>query len=127
MLAKIGHKVRDLTRIKFGPLTLHGLAPGQFRELTRARWRELRASANRKPGAGGAGGAVGSEEGVDESSRPKRPARGGKVGTVGNRARQEGEGRQGQRHRPAARAPTPGLRGKSAARHTFGSRSSGRT
>ena len=28
MLAKLGHKVRDLVRIKMGPLTLHGLALG---------------------------------------------------------------------------------------------------
>src|SRR4051812_1131703 len=35
MLAKIGHKVRDLTRVKMGPLTLHNLAPGQFRPLTK--------------------------------------------------------------------------------------------
>jgi pseudouridine synthase len=34
MLAKIGHKVKDLTRVKMGPLTLAGLAPGEFRELT---------------------------------------------------------------------------------------------
>jgi 23S rRNA pseudouridine2605 synthase len=34
MLAKIGHKVKDLTRVKMGPLTIEGLAPGQSRELT---------------------------------------------------------------------------------------------
>ena len=34
MLAKLGHKVRDLTRVKMGPLTLDGLSPGQFRPLT---------------------------------------------------------------------------------------------
>jgi 23S rRNA pseudouridine2605 synthase len=43
MLAKLGHKVRDLTRIKMGPLTLHGLAPGQFRPLTAREIRELKA------------------------------------------------------------------------------------
>jgi 23S rRNA pseudouridine2605 synthase len=41
MLARIGHKVRDLTRIKMGPLTLHGLQPGQFRMLTPREVREL--------------------------------------------------------------------------------------
>jgi 23S rRNA pseudouridine2605 synthase len=43
MLARIGHKVRDLTRIKMGPLTLEGLQPGQFRLLTP---REVRALHN---------------------------------------------------------------------------------
>jgi 23S rRNA pseudouridine2605 synthase len=33
MLAKVGHKVRDLTRIRMGPLTLKGLSPGQSRPL----------------------------------------------------------------------------------------------
>jgi len=42
MLAKLGHKVRDLTRVKMGPLTLHGLAPGQVRALTPREVRELR-------------------------------------------------------------------------------------
>jgi 23S rRNA pseudouridine2605 synthase len=42
MLAKIGHKVRDLSRIKIGPLTLHGLPPGKFRPLTPRELRELR-------------------------------------------------------------------------------------
>jgi 23S rRNA pseudouridine2605 synthase len=42
MLAKIGHKVRELTRVKMGPLTLHGLAPGQIRPLTSRELRELK-------------------------------------------------------------------------------------
>jgi len=41
MLAKIGHKVRELTRIRMGPLTLHGLDPGQFRLLNRREVRQL--------------------------------------------------------------------------------------
>jgi len=41
MLAKLGHKVRDLTRIKMGPLTLEGLSPGQFRQLTEKELRLL--------------------------------------------------------------------------------------
>ena len=44
MLARIGHKVRELTRTKMGPLELHGLAPGQFRELMPKELRALRAS-----------------------------------------------------------------------------------
>ena len=41
MLASVGHKVRDLTRIKMGPLTLHGLATGQVRSLTSREVRQL--------------------------------------------------------------------------------------
>src|SRR5207302_4885124 len=41
MLARLGHKVRDLTRVRMGPLTLHNLAPGQFRALTPREVREL--------------------------------------------------------------------------------------
>ncbi|MCF7959045.1 MAG: rRNA pseudouridine synthase, partial [Phycisphaerae bacterium] len=35
MLARLGHKVKKLTRIKFGPLTLRGLGIGQYRALTK--------------------------------------------------------------------------------------------
>ncbi len=45
MLARLGHKVRDLTRVKLGPLTLKGLGPGEFRPLTTRELRELRAMA----------------------------------------------------------------------------------
>ena len=33
MLAKLGHKVRKLSRIRIGPLTLRGLKPAQYRAL----------------------------------------------------------------------------------------------
>ena len=33
VLAQMGHKVRELVRIRMGPMTLEGLNPGQFREL----------------------------------------------------------------------------------------------
>ena len=49
MLAKLGHKVRDLTRVRMGPLTLHGLGPGQVRSLTPREVKELRALAHPKP------------------------------------------------------------------------------
>ena len=42
MLARLGHKVRDLTRVRMGPLTLDGLAPGQFRPLSPRELRDLR-------------------------------------------------------------------------------------
>ncbi|MDQ3439958.1 MAG: rRNA pseudouridine synthase, partial [Planctomycetota bacterium] len=38
--------VRDLTRIKMGPLTLKGLGPGEFRPLTSRELRELREMAH---------------------------------------------------------------------------------
>lgn len=41
MLAKIGHKVKDLMRIRMGPLTLEGLASGRFRELTPKEVKDL--------------------------------------------------------------------------------------
>ena len=43
MLAGLGHKVRDLTRIRMGPLTLEGLAPGRFRPLSGREIRLLQA------------------------------------------------------------------------------------
>jgi 23S rRNA pseudouridine2605 synthase len=42
VLARLGHKVRDLMRINMGPLTLHGLAVGQVRPLTPREVKELR-------------------------------------------------------------------------------------
>jgi 23S rRNA pseudouridine2605 synthase len=42
MLAKVGHKVRELTRVKMGPITLHNLEPGQVRPLTHREVRELK-------------------------------------------------------------------------------------
>jgi len=41
MLAGVGHKVKDLTRVKIGPLTLEGLTPGSFRELTPREVKDL--------------------------------------------------------------------------------------
>ena len=55
MLARLGHKVRDLMRVRMGPLTLHGLGAGQVRELTPREVRELRQLPSRaRPGARGA-------------------------------------------------------------------------
>jgi 23S rRNA pseudouridine2605 synthase len=44
MLAKIGHKVREVTRTKMGPLTLDGVSPGKFRPLTPKEIRQLQKS-----------------------------------------------------------------------------------
>ena len=48
MLARLGHKVRDLTRVRMGPLTLEGLAPGQFRPLSERELRDLRKAGKRE-------------------------------------------------------------------------------
>jgi 23S rRNA pseudouridine2605 synthase len=42
MLAAVGHSVRRLHRIRYGPLTLEGLAPGDWRELDAAELAKLR-------------------------------------------------------------------------------------
>lgn len=42
MLARLGHKVRDLTRVRMGPLTLEGLAVGHVRPLTAREVKELK-------------------------------------------------------------------------------------
>ena len=42
MLARLGHSVRRLTRVRIGPLTLSGLGPGKVRLLTGAEVRKLR-------------------------------------------------------------------------------------
>jgi len=41
MMSQVGHKVRDLMRIKMGPLELKGLAVGQFRPLTFGELKSL--------------------------------------------------------------------------------------
>jgi pseudouridine synthase len=53
MLGTLGHKVRELTRVRMGPLELQKLAPGQFRQLTGREVRELWDwAAHRAPQAG---------------------------------------------------------------------------
>ncbi len=42
MLDAVGHPVRALQRSRYGPLTLDGLAPGEWRELTAAEVAALR-------------------------------------------------------------------------------------
>jgi 23S rRNA pseudouridine2605 synthase len=42
ILAKVGHKVRELTRVKMGPLTLERLALGACRPLSEREIRQLR-------------------------------------------------------------------------------------
>ena len=52
MLAALGHTVRRLERVRYGPVELGGLEPGAWRRLTRAELRALR----RGTEEGGAGG-----------------------------------------------------------------------
>jgi 23S rRNA pseudouridine2605 synthase len=53
MCAEVGHPVRRLERISFGPLRLGGLAPGRYRRLAEAEVERLhRATQPRNSGRG---------------------------------------------------------------------------
>lgn len=58
----LGHPVRRLRRVAFGPVTLGNLAPGQWRELTRAELAALRRAVAREPEPGRRGVACRSVE-----------------------------------------------------------------
>jgi pseudouridine synthase len=45
MCAQIGHPVRQLTRVRMGPITLRELRPGHWRDLTPAEIEKLRRGA----------------------------------------------------------------------------------
>ncbi|NIA06820.1 MAG: hypothetical protein GWP14_04135 [Actinobacteria bacterium] len=45
MMARLGYKVRDLVRIKIGPVSVRGLAVGAYRPLTRQEVLRLKAVA----------------------------------------------------------------------------------
>ena len=53
MLAKLGNKVRDLTRVKMGPLSLDRLRPGEFRHLTPKEVNDLKAYVRERAGKAG--------------------------------------------------------------------------
>ena len=55
MLDEVGHPVRALTRVQFGPLRLGDLQPGQSRRLTAREVDELAAAAERPAGRGARG------------------------------------------------------------------------
>ena len=63
MLAKLGHKVKDLTRIRMGPLNLEGLPAGRFRELTPREVKELQKLGESKEKRHEEGATGGSEHG----------------------------------------------------------------
>jgi 23S rRNA pseudouridine2605 synthase len=73
MLAKTGHKVRELTRVKFGPLTLQGLGPGEVRSLTPREVKQLRELASREPKPRHLGKGGGGQEKRDRPPREQRP------------------------------------------------------
>ncbi|WP_372791675.1 pseudouridine synthase [Paraconexibacter sp.] len=52
MCETVGHPVISLQRVAFGPLRLHGLAPGTARRLTAAEVERLRAAGRRASHAG---------------------------------------------------------------------------
>jgi 23S rRNA pseudouridine2605 synthase len=74
MLARLGHKVRDLMRIKMGPLTLHGLAPGHVRSLTPREVRELKELPKQRKPAERQGGGVADPEGATPTRRSNEAA-----------------------------------------------------
>jgi 23S rRNA pseudouridine2605 synthase len=49
MLEAVGHPVLRLHRSRYGPLTVDGLEPGAWRELTEEEVAELRRAASRRP------------------------------------------------------------------------------
>lgn len=77
MLEHVGHPVLKLTRIKFGPLTLRDLSPGEYRYLTDREANQLRAIVDRL-GSDSSDGADPSEkhartsvQGTKRRARPK--------------------------------------------------------
>ena len=51
MLETVGHPVLKLHRSHYGPLTVDGLAPGDWRELTAVEVEALRRAAPARPSA----------------------------------------------------------------------------
>lgn len=66
MLANLGHKVRDLIRLRLGPLNLKGLSSGQSRPLTGKEISQLKALVGMIPGKKGKKGSDSAFEEVNE-------------------------------------------------------------
>jgi len=96
MLAKLGHKVRWLTRTRIGRLTLHGLGPGKFRRLTPDEVRALWNQTEKQPADTGRG----------KRQRRKAPAHRKTRDSAGPPApgKQQGQRRTGRGKRTAAPA-----------------------
>jgi 23S rRNA pseudouridine2605 synthase len=83
MLASLGHKVRDLTRVRMGPLTLEGLPLGHSRPLTGREIKALREMANRKAAATEPATPADGGEGDGERRPPRQHPRGGRARPAG--------------------------------------------
>ncbi len=68
MMQRVGHPVKKLRRVKFGPIQLKGLAVGEWRELMSAELRTLRRAAGLLPARPGHAPAA-SEKRTASSSR----------------------------------------------------------
>lgn len=66
VLAKLGHNVRKLMRIRIGPLSLRGLGPGEYRQLTPQELNLLRRAGRPERPA----------DRPRDDRRPRRPAQG---------------------------------------------------
>ncbi|HZL49041.1 MAG TPA: pseudouridine synthase [Solirubrobacteraceae bacterium] len=63
MCEAVGHPVRALERVAFGPLRLDGLAPGAYRRLSDGEVEDLRAAAAGRPSRDAGGRATGGRRG----------------------------------------------------------------
>lgn len=97
MLARLGYKVRDLSRTKFGPLTLEGVPSGSVRPLTTGEVKELRSMAEKSK----AFFEKKVESGEVESPKTKiAPVKWGRAGKVSGR----GSGSKPERALPTKKA-----------------------
>jgi 23S rRNA pseudouridine2605 synthase len=97
MLAKLGHKVMSLTRVRVGPITIKGLRPGESRRLTAEEVDRLKAVAAGIPDAGRA------ESGPRQrAGGPRRPSSRGTQAPAGPR-RPGPSGARPPQHPPTTR------------------------
>lgn len=118
MMARIGHKVMQLIRVRFGPLNLNKLKSGEYRRLTDWELKKLRDMLNEKhsptirkrkgrknvsPGRGKSSRRGAGNQGPDRQTEDRR--KGGKQRPVGNKgkrgssavSRQSGSKNSGQK------------------------------
>ena len=113
LMARVGHKVIELERIAFGPVTLGRLSPGEFRELRPAEVSAIRQFLE----TGEVPDAVKPRSSATRSAKPgrRRPA----IGSRGQNGPKRGAARPGRRS--AAAFGKTGARGKSPAARGRGS------
>ncbi len=98
MLERLGHEVKRLRRVSMGPLTLSGLRPGQWRELSPEELAELERAAF------GRGSAAKSSRAPRKASYPKPPRRTKRTAGVAARS--------AEKSRPVSASPvSPASRG----------------